>query len=64
MSVDFEQPSCPRCGGTHLHKRGYTYTNGGRYGRLRCVDCGGWSRGREDTRTKTEKENTAMPISY
>lgn len=64
MSVDFDTPSCPRCGGHHLHKRGYTYTNGGRYQRLRCVDCGGWSRGRKDTRTKDEKTNTTMPISY
>ena len=64
MSVNMETPVCPRCGGTHLHKRGYTYTNASRFQRLRCVDCGGWSRGRKDTRTKAEKEGTHMPISY
>ena len=35
---------CPNCGGIHLHKRGWAYTNVGRYQRYRCEDCGAWSK--------------------
>lgn len=35
---------CPRCGSDHLQRRGYATTATGRYARLQCVDCGGWSR--------------------
>lgn len=63
-SVNGETCSCPKCGSHNLHRRGYAYTNSSRFQRFRCVDCGGWSRGRKDTRTKTEKENTLMPSSY
>lgn len=40
LSVD----ACPRCAGTNLIKRGYAYTKTSRYQRLKCTDCGGWSR--------------------
>ena len=50
MSVDYDEPSCPRCGGTHLQRRGYTYTNASRFQRYMCMSCKGWSRGRVDTR--------------
>lgn len=38
-------PSCSRCGGTHLQRRGFEFTAAGRYQRLQCQDCGAWSRG-------------------
>lgn len=37
---------CPKCGGDHLVRRGYAYTNVNKYQRFKCVDCGGWSRTR------------------
>lgn len=38
--------SCPKCGSTHVHFRGYATTNAGKYRRFVCLDCGGWSRAR------------------
>ena len=40
-----EKDSCPKCGCLKLWRRGYTITSTGRYQRLQCSDCGGWSRG-------------------
>jgi hypothetical protein len=37
---------CPKCGGTHLQRRGYYHTNAGRWPKFRCMDCGAWGRGR------------------
>lgn len=56
-----EADSCPRCGGTHLQKRGFTYTNASKFQRYRCTGCGGWSRSRKAEPTSKDK---AMPISY
>lgn len=36
---------CPNCGSSHFIRRGYAYTNAGKYPRFRCVDCGHWFRG-------------------
>ena len=52
---------CPRCGGTHLQKRGFTYTNASKFQRYRCTGCGGWSRARKAEAVSKDK---AMPISY
>lgn len=41
-----EEAQCPKCGSTHLHKRGFSYTGVSKFQRLRCVDCGSWSRER------------------
>jgi hypothetical protein len=46
---------CPRCGSTHVQHRGVTTTQVGVYRRLRCSDCGGWSRSRYDTQTKEQR---------
>lgn len=35
---------CPNCGGSHLHKRGVSYTISGKYQRYVCLDCRAWSR--------------------
>ena len=40
---DYEK--CPKCGSSKVHKRGYRYTNKGKYQRYRCTCCGGWSSG-------------------
>lgn len=45
----FEEGSslvCPKCGGHHLQRRGFAYTNVGKYQRFVCMDCGGWARSR------------------
>ena len=46
-SINYAQFSgeyvCPHCGGTHLQKRGHRVTTAGKYIRLQCQDCGGWS---------------------
>ena len=34
---------CPKCGSDKLNRRGYYYTNKGKYQRYSCGDCGGWS---------------------
>jgi hypothetical protein len=33
---------CPRCGGIHHQKRGFTYTLASRFQRYQCTTCGGW----------------------
>lgn len=38
--------ACPNCGGTHFEKRGFSYTQTGKYQKLHCMDCGAWSRTR------------------
>jgi hypothetical protein len=45
-SEELEKPVCPKCGGDHMQYRGYAYTGVGKYHRLQCQDCGGWSRSR------------------
>ena len=49
---EVEKHVCPACGGTHLHARGYSYTNVGKYHRYHCQDCGKWSRTRFTERAK------------
>ena len=49
LFVDDETRRCPHCGGTHLQRRGYYYTETMRYPKYQCMDlknCGKWSRGR------------------
>lgn len=41
-----EPHACPKCGATHLHRRGFAVTQTGRYVRYACGTCGGWSRSR------------------
>lgn len=43
---DVEEPKCPKCGSVHVHKRGFAYTNVGKFQRFQCLSCGGWSRTR------------------
>lgn len=37
---------CPRCGGNHVHWRGFAFTATGKYHRYQCKDCGAWGKGR------------------
>jgi DNA polymerase elongation subunit (family B) len=49
-----EDPVCPKCGGKHLQYRGYAYTSVGKFHRMQCTTCGGWSRTRYSLRGKDE----------
>ncbi|MEL7422985.1 MAG: ribonuclease H-like domain-containing protein, partial [Bacteroidota bacterium] len=57
VNKDSEEHACPKCGGTHLHRRGYQYTNTGKYQRYQCTDCGGWSRTRYTENTKEVRKS-------
>lgn len=37
--------ACPRCGSTHVERRGWTYLKSWRAQRFVCQDCGRWSKG-------------------
>lgn len=41
-----KEDGCPRCGSKNVEYRGYYSTNVSMYHRLRCKDCGSWSRER------------------
>lgn len=47
---------CPNCAGNHFVRRGYAYTNAGRYPRFRCKDCGRWFRGAYANRSLDEQK--------
>lgn len=49
-----QAPVCPKCGGTHLQYRGYAYTTTGKYHKLQCQTCFGWSRTRYGLTPKNE----------
>ncbi len=56
---DTEVMACPKCGSTHVQKRGKSFTQVGVYIRFQCQDCGGWSRSRQAVNTK-EKRATLL----
>ena len=39
-SYNGEERSCPNCGGTNLHKNGWSVSNASTYQRYRCASCG------------------------
>lgn len=39
-----EEDTCTNCGGDDLERRGFKYTNLGKYQQYRCRECGAWSR--------------------
>jgi hypothetical protein len=41
----FDRDACPKCGHTHVQKRGFQYTLVCKYQRYKCMGCGGWFRG-------------------
>lgn len=48
---------CPKCGSHHLQRRGFAYTNVGKYQRFVCKDCGGWARTRFTEYPKDKAKN-------
>lgn len=55
--TDPEHVSCPKCGSTHVIKKGFRFTQVGKYLRYQCGDCGGWSRGRITVNTRETRNN-------
>lgn len=49
---DEDRPICSKCGSSHIQLRGSYHTKIGRYERFKCMDCGGWDRGRFNVRSK------------
>lgn len=45
--TDGASQECPKCGSASVQRRGTSTTQTGRYPRLHCTACGGWSRGRK-----------------
>lgn len=41
-----EKVQCPKCGSHQVAKRGFSFTQTGKYQRYQCNSCGGWSRSR------------------
>jgi DNA polymerase III epsilon subunit-like protein len=46
MDEDGSEIRCPKCTSTNNQRRGFYYTNVGKYQRYQCKDCGGWHRSR------------------
>lgn len=53
---------CPKCGSHHLQRRGYAYTNVGKYQRFVCTDCDGWSRTRFTEYPKDRAKNLLVNV--
>lgn len=43
--IDGVQDACPRCASTEAQKRGYYYTQLGKFQRFQCMKCFGWFKG-------------------
>lgn len=54
-SDEHEDIACPKCGGTDVEKRGFTFTQTGKYQRYCCNSCNGWSRSRYTLNTKGKR---------
>ena len=63
LDKDRSVPTCPKCGGKHLHKRGFAYTGVSKFQRYQCTDCGGWSRGRVSLIAKDARKNIMMNVA-
>lgn len=48
---------CPKCGSKNVQKRGIALTQSGRYQRMQCFDCGGWSRTRYTNNTIAKRRS-------
>jgi hypothetical protein len=53
---------CPSCGGTHLHKRGFVFTQSGKYQKLECQTCGAWMRTRYTENTTAKRKSLLASI--
>lgn len=52
-----EGPQCPKCSSYKLQARGFTVTQQGKYQRLHCQGCGGWSRAKTNLLTADKRKS-------
>jgi hypothetical protein len=60
MYRNYDRPSCPVCGGTHMVRRKLYYTNTNIYPLYRCSDCGKYARGRKGEANPQHRKNQLM----
>lgn len=56
-NIESKEFACPKCGSENLQRRGFSYTQAGKYQRYQCVSCGGWSKTRYNERKQGEGRN-------
>jgi RNase P subunit RPR2 len=54
---EMEEMACPKCGSSHVQKRGRAFTQTGEYVRFQCQDCGGWARSRYTINTSSKRKS-------
>ena len=54
---------CPKCGGSHIHYRGYAYTGASKFRKFQCQSCGGWGRLAVNTLPKEKRKGLARNVS-
>lgn len=54
--AESDKAACPRCGSHHFKQEGWTFTNAGKYERMHCGSCGGWSKGRYTRNTIAQRK--------
>lgn len=47
MNVFQDKPGCPRCGGTHIRRKGFEYSKTGKFQKYQCCSCGVWFQGKK-----------------
>lgn len=57
VNTDPEGQACPVCGSEALVKRGFRYTNAGKYQQFRCQSCGAWSRDKTNLYDKEQRKS-------
>jgi RNase P subunit RPR2 len=63
LSKDVDKLYCTVCGSSHIHRRGYAYTGVSKFAQYVCLDCGKWSRSRNNMLDKEDKRNILCNIS-
>lgn len=57
VESDSEEISCPSCGTHKVQRRGFQFTNTGKYRRYCCTECGKWSRSRYTENTTGKRKS-------
>lgn len=52
-----ESEQCPKCASPRLQARGWAVTQAGKYQRLQCQDCGGWSRSKKNLSSADKRKS-------
>lgn len=63
LFTDDEMEVCPNCGSDHLQKRGFHYTKTLTYQRVKCMDCGAWSRYRTTNMPKEKRKGVLVGVA-